>query len=489
MEKGQIVAIDIVDMSNEGKGIGKLEGMAVFVDNVIIGDKITAEITKVKKNYCFGKLVEITKPSPYRVEYACEYVKECGGCTLAELSYPAQLAWKEKMILDRLTRLGGLENPTMNPIVGMDAPLRYRNKAQMPISGGGLITRKGGLQENLGSIAIGFYKAKSHSVVNCRKCLLQSEATEAVADAVRKFMKEDHILAYDPKWEKGLFRHLIVKTAMNTGEVMAILVLNGKAIPNAQKMVELIDEAINELPPRADGVEYSLESVVINVNKKKSSEIMGEECITIAGKPTILEKVGKFQFEISPKSFYQVNPVQMNVLYKKAAEYAGLTGKETVLDLYCGVGTIGLFCAENAKRVIGIESVKSAVLDANRNATINGIVNAEFICGKVEEVLPKLLNGYEAKDGEMVASIKPDVVILDPPRSGCYPDLLEEVAKAAPEKIIYVSCDPATLARDIKILGDLGYEFVEGTPVDMFPQTVHVEAIILMTHSGSGEKK
>lgn len=481
MENGQIVAIDIVDMSNEGKGIGKIEGLAVFVDHAVIGDKITAEITKVKKNYCFAKLVEINKPSIYRVATTCEYAKECGGCTLAELSYEAQLAWKEKMLLDRLTRLGGLENPTINPIIGMEQPLRYRNKAQMPISCGGLITRKGGFQENVGSVAIGFYKAKSHSVVNCRKCLLQSEAAEAVAEAVRKFMKADNILAYDPKWEKGLFRHLIVKTAMNTGEVMAIIALNGKAIPNAEKMVQMIDAAINDLPPRADGVEYSLESVVVNVNKKKSAEIMGDECITIAGKPTILERVGKFQFEISPRSFYQVNPVQMNKLYKKAAEYAGLTGKETVLDLYCGVGTIGIFCAENAKRVIGIESVKAAVIDANRNATINGAVNAEFICGKVEEVLPKLLNGYEGKDGEMIAPIKPDVVILDPPRSGCYPNLLEEVAKAEPKKIIYVSCDPATLARDIKILGEHGYEFVEGTPVDMFPQTVHVECVVLLT--------
>jgi len=480
MENGQIVAIDIVDMSNEGKGIGKIEGLAVFVDGAVIGDKIEAEITKVKKNYCFAKLVEITKPSIYRVAQKCEYARECGGCTLGEVSYPAQLAWKQKMLVDRLTRLGGLEDPKIEPIVGMEEPFRYRNKAQMPISGGGLITKKGGIQENLGTIAIGFYKAKSHSVVNCRKCLLQSEASEVVADAVRKFMKEDHILAYDPKWEKGLFRHLIVKTAMNTGEVMAILAINGKAIPNAQKMVEMIDAAVNELPARADGIEYSLESVVINVNKKKTSEIMGEECITIAGKPTILEKVGKFQFEISPKSFYQVNPVQMNKLYKKVVDYAGLTGSETVLDLYCGVGTIGIFCAENAGRVIGIEANKGAILDANRNATINGAVNAEFVCGKVEEVLPKLLTGYEGRDGEKIPPIKPDVVILDPPRSGCYPDLLEVVAKAEPKKIIYVSCDPATLARDIKILGESGYEFIEATPVDMFPHTVHTEICVLL---------
>ena len=485
MEKGQQLVITITDMSNEGKGIGKHEGMTIFADSGVLGDQVLVEITKVKKNYCLARVLETAVPSPSRVEYDCPVQEECGGCPLGSLYYLKQLEWKENLVRDRLIRLGGIENPLVRPIVGMDHPYRYRNKAQMAISCGGLITRKGGVQENLGKPAIGFYQARTHQVVDCPVCLIQSEAAEAVAAAVRKFMKEDNILAYDPKWEKGLFRHLVVKTALNTGEVMAILVLNGKGIPNAQKLVEMMDEAVSQLPPREDGIEYSLESVVVNVNKKKNSEILGEEFINIAGKPNILEEVGEYQFEISPGSFYQVNPVQMEHLYQKAAEYAGLTGKETVLDLYCGVGTIGLFCAKDAGKVIGIESVKQAVLDANRNATINGSVNATFICGKVEDVLPGLLSGQEGKDGEWIPPVKPDVVILDPPRSGCHPALLEAVAEAAPDRIVYVSCDPATLARDVKLLSEMGYEMKEATPVDMVPQTAHVETCVLLSHKKS----
>ena len=300
-------------------------------------------------------------------------------------------------------------------------------------------------------------------------------------------MVEDHITSYDPRWEKGLMRHMIVRTAAGTGQVMVILVINGKAIPNAQKLVEMLDEAIYNVPVYDDGpmagVEFSLESVVINVNKSKNLEgpILGEECITIAGKPTITEEVSGMKFEISPLSFYQVNREQMVKLYDKVLEYADLKGGETVLDLYCGVGTIGLFCAREMEKkaresaaepgqVIGIESIKGAVLDANRNATINGIVNARYVCGKAEEVLPKMM-------------VQADVAILDPPRAGCDERLLEAVVKAEPEKIVYVSCDPATLARDIKWLGEHGYEFKEATPCDMFPWTGHVETVCLLSRN------
>lgn len=482
MEKGQVCEVKIIDMSTEGQGIGRVDGMAVFVAGTITGDTALVEITKVKKNYGFAKLIEIKEESELRVSAPCNYAGECGGCALQEMSYEGQLDLKRKMIVDRLERLGGIENPTVHQTIGMETPYGYRNKAQMPISCGGIITRKGGILENLGECAIGFYQSKTHDVVNCEECLIQSEPVEKLAKAVRQYMKEDNITAWDPKWEKGLMRHLIVKTAQNTGEVMAILVINGKGLPNGEKLVGMMDDAINEIPPREDGISYSLESVVINVNKKKTSEIMGEQCITIAGKPTILEEVGGMSFEISPISFYQVNPEQMVKLYDKAVDYANLTGEETVLDLYCGVGTIGLYMASKAHKVLGIESVKGAVIDANRNAVINGIVNAEFICGKVEEELPKLLDGTYGKDEEFtMAPIKPDVVILDPPRTGCYPDLLETVAAAAPQRIVYVSCDPATLARDVKILCEKGYEFVEATPVDMFPQTMHVETVVLMS--------
>ncbi|MHC1723925.1 MAG: 23S rRNA (uracil(1939)-C(5))-methyltransferase RlmD [Aminipila sp.] len=497
MEKGQKCQLLIDDLSDEGQGIGRVDGMAVFVKGAIPGDTVIADITKVKKNYAFAIASEIVTPSPYRIESECQYAGQCGGCAYAGMNYEGQLKVKEKQVREKLIRLGGLENPKLNPIVGMDNPYAYRNKAQMPISTGGIITRKGGVVENLGPCSIGFYKAKSHDVVNCQECLLQTPPAAAIAQALRKFMKEDNITGYDPKWEKGLMRHLVVKTAMGTGEVMAILVINGKGIPNSAKLVEMMDEAVNALPAREDGVEYSLESIVVNINKHKTSEIMGKECLNIAGKPTILERVGDMEFEISPQAFYQVNPVQMKALYDKVLEYAQLNGSEHVLDLYCGVGTIGLYCANEMQkkangqgtgRVLGIESVKDAVLDANRNAVINGLVNAQFICGRAEEELQKVLEGYTDKDGFEVQAFNPDVIILDPPRSGCAQELLEAATAARPEKIVYVSCDPATLARDIKILGEMGYKFVEGTPVDMFPWTKHVETVILMTRCGKNDK-
>lgn len=488
MNKGEKCQLIINDISDEGQGIGKADGLAVFVKGAIPGDEVIAEITKVKKNYAFALLDEIVKPSEYRIDSSCQYANQCGGCSHGSISYEGQLAIKEKQIKEKLTRLGGLDNPKVNPIAGMEEPTKYRNKAQMPISCGGIITRKGGVVENLGECAIGFYKPKSHEVVNCDDCMLQAPPVAALTGALREFMKQDHITAYDPKWDKGLMRHLVVKTAMGTGEVMAILVVNGKGIPNSAKLVEMMDQAIYELPAREDGVEYNLESVVVNIKKKKTPEIMGDECIPIAGKPTILEVVGDMQFEISPLSFYQVNPVQMKVLYDKVLDYAQLTGKENVLDLYCGVGSIGLYCASKAANVLGIESVKGAVVDANRNAVINGIVNARFIYGRAEAELPKVLEGYTDKDGFEVAPFNPDVIILDPPRSGCAPELLEAAAGAGPDRIVYVSCDPATLARDVKILGQLGYEFVEATPVDMFPWTSHVEVVIMMTFCGQKAK-
>ena len=493
------------------------------------------------------------------------------------------------------------QTPRFRPIIGMEDPFRSRNKATMPVWTGGVITRKGGILENLGTPAVGFYQAKSHDVVDCYDCFLQSEPAMAAAEALRQFMISDNITAYDPKWEKGLLRHLVVKTARGTGEVMVILVINGKGIPNAEKLVEMLDDAIYNLPPRKDGVEYNLESVILNVNKaegkgskgkkdqkggkpdkgqaasrgQRGGSIFGQECITLAGKPTILEQVGDLKFEISPLSFYQVNPVQMEALYDKAIEYADLSGDETVLDLYCGVGTIGLFAARemerkqqeragldsdehgvvlqsngndefmeeeltaektaavmsedslvaetetdrnieksfdfvenrqmtmNAGRVIGIESVKEAVLDANRNAVINGIVNARYVCGKAEEVLPLMVQNDLTDDGSKVgregaengkAETKPavklddslkidhaDVVFLDPPRAGCDERLLEAVVSVAPERIVYVSCDSATLARDVKYLTGNGYAFVEGTPVDMFPWTGSVETVVLLS--------
>lgn len=529
MEKGQIVEVKIEDMSNEGQGIGRAGGMVVFVPGAVVGDVVRASITKVKKSYAFSRPVEIVEYSEHRDETTdCRFLQEgCGGCPLGGLSYEAQLELKERQVREKLHRLAGIDEPLIHPIVGMAdddndgwGHLRYRNKAQFPVSTGGIITRKGGLVENLGEPSVGFYRRKSHQVVDCEDCLLQSVSAMAAADALRRFMEEDNITAYDPKWDKGLIRHLIVKTAFSTKEVMVVLVINGKGIPNSSKLIEMLDDAIYE-------VGYSLESVALSIKKgsgvKKartekeqlrvmSGEIMGSETVIIAGKPVIRDVIGGLEFEISPASFYQVNPVQMRRLYDKVREYCGL-GKRSegsegavrpdhaapvILDLYCGVGTIGLYCADSAEAVVGIESVKEAVIDANRNAVVNGIVNARYICGRAEEVLPEYVtyesagigdetdghdesadNRIDPQLAEMISNA--DIAILDPPRAGCRPELLEAVAAVGVERIVYVSCEPATLARDVKLLSELGYQFIEATPHDFFPNTGHVETVALLS--------
>lgn len=575
MEKGNIVEVRIEDMSGEGQGIGKTaDGFVVFVPGAVAGDVVRAELTKVKKNYGFARLLDVLEESPDRTdEFDCEFFENgCGGCQFGRLRYGAQLALKESQVRSRLERIACLQDPVIRPIIGMDdedndgsGPYRYRNKAQFPVSTGGIITRKGGIVENLGDPAVGFFRAKSHEVVDCGDCYLQSLPAMAAADALRRFMEEDHITAWDPKWEKGLIRHLIVKTGFYTGEVMVVIVINGNGIPNVQKLVEMLDDAIYD-------VGYSLESVVVNIKKgeagagggagagaggkKRGSrsgggskaarrpkagagpDIMGDKNVVVAGKPVIIDRVGGLEFEISPMSFYQVNPVQMKRLYDKVREYCGFDteaggagntiaaeapadvimdgaeqqdneDKPVVLDLYCGIGTIGLYCADAAKAVVGIESVKEAVIDANRNAVINNIVNVRYICGKAEEILPQYMkaaqsiessenvdsaerteNTVNADGADNPGRIDPElavlihsaeIAILDPPRAGCRPELLEAVANSGVDRIVYISCDAATLARDIKLLGDLGYRFIEATPVDMFPWTGHVETVALLS--------
>lgn len=499
MEKGQKIKLTIEDVTAEGQGVGRSdEGAAIFVGGALPGDKVTVELTKVKKKYAFGRVLFMDEPSEDRTDGFCTY-EDCGGCPYGNLTYEKQLTIKRKHVVDALTRLGSVKNPVVNDIIGMDEPYYYRNKASMPVSTGGIITRKGGVVENLGVPSVGFYQAKSHKVVDCQACGLQSPAAMAAAEALRRFMDEDNITGYDPKWEKGLMRHMVVRTAFGTGEVMVILVINGKGVPNAAKLVEYMDDAIASISEEEDS-RFSLESVYLNVHKDKSSEIFGEKMELLTGKRTIEEHIGNMRFEISPMSFYQVNPWQMEKLYDRAAAYANLSGGETILDLYCGAGTIGLWLLDDLRQrnklsedtaLIGIESVRSAVLDANRNAVINNMVSPRFICGRAEEELPKLLDKhYSEENGETAEDIAEkggihidsvDVVILDPPRAGCDAGLLQAVADAAPERIVYVSCDPATLARDIKLLGDMDYEFVEATPVDMFPWTGHVETVVLMS--------
>lgn len=499
MEKGSIITIKIEDMTVQGQGVGRAEdGRAIFVRGALPGDVITCRITKLKKRYAFANLQDIDIPSPDRQTPFCMYDEECGGCMYEALSYEGQLRLKEKHVRDALARLGGVEEPVLRPIVGMESPFRYRNKATMPVSTGGIITRKGGIVEPIGAPEVGFFRGRSHDVVDCQDCLLQAEPAMAAAEALRRFMEEDHITAYDPKWEKGLLRHMTIRTAFGTGEVMVILVTSGGGIPGAAKLIRMLDEAIGSIPwpedvegELPDESPYSLESVVVNFNKEPvgSGRIYGDKTEVLAGKPTIRESIGGMDFEISPLSFFQVNPEQMVALYDQAAKYAALEGGETILDLYCGAGTIGLWMlnelrerspgAFGSTRVLGIESVKSAVLDANRNAVLNRIVNARYVEGKAEYVLPELMGEGPLKD-ESLRVEKADVVLLDPPRAGCDERLLAAVVKAEPNRIVYVSCDPATLGRDVKFLREHGYQFREATPVDMFSWSGHVETVNLL---------
>ena len=510
-----IVELTIEDMSDMGQGIGREagagaggaaennsmaenSGMVVFVPDTVPGDRVRAEITKVKKSYAFGRLVEVVEASGDRTEDVCPYAKEgCGGCPLAGMKYSAQTALKEKQVQSKLKRLAGVdEDFAFSPIAAAREPYCYRNKAVMPISTGGLITKKGGIQEPVHEPRIGFRPARSNNVIDCAECRIQATTAMAAAMATRQFMTEDNITSYDSRWDKGLMHEMTVKTAFGTGEVMVIYDINGKGIPNAAKLIGYLDDAVYD----AGG---SLESVILRT--RKGSKTKTE---TLAGKPTITDiveiesgdGVREYSFEISADSFYQVNHMQMQKLYgivrdycrraagelaRDAAQAAG--GKPVIWDLYCGIGTIGLSVADLAERVKGVELVKEAIIDANRNATINGIVNAIYEQGKAEELIPKWVQAGEYAD----------IAIVDPPRAGCRPELLEAIAAAEIPYIVYVSCDPATLARDIRLLKEgfaceenaghvceadsaAMYELVEAAPVDMFPHTSHVETCCLL---------
>ena len=442
METGDKIELNIVDLSSDGRGIGKTDGLAVFVSSQetprpMPGDTIAAEITRKSRRYADAKMLKFIAESPDRAAPFCGQAGLCGGCPLQEMRYGAQLLLKGKQLKDKLERIAGLQNPDVLPVLGMDEPLRFRNKAKMPVSPDGA----------------GFYHAKSHKVVDCLTCPVSAPPAEVLLGALRGFMKEYRVPAYDAATDKGLIHRLTVRTAEYTGEVMAVVAASGGSIPNYRKLIEIMDNAVEGIP---DGA-YSLESVFLNST-------------LLAGKPTITDQISALNLEISPSSFYQVNTKMTRHLYDLVLRYAGLNGNETVLDICCGVGAIGLLCAANSHEVIGIESEKETVNDANRNAVINGITNIRFIRGKAEEQLPALLeSGHKA-----------DVAILDPPRAGCKPELLKAVASANPKRVVYVSCDPATLARDVKILSGLGYTFREASSVDMFPHTMHLEVVALL---------
>ena len=447
--KNDIVTLDIEDCGVDGEGIGKADGFTVFVKDAVIGDRVTAKIMKAKKNYGYGRLMEILKPSPYRVEPKCAFARQCGGCQLQALSYEQQLAFKEKKVRGHLERIGGFTELPMEPIIGMDEPYHYRNKAQFPVG-----------KNKEGRIITGFYAGRTHTIIENRDCALGVSQNKEVLDRVIAHMEAYGIEPYNEETGKGLVRHILIRYGFFTGEVMVCLVLNGSSIPQKETLIE----HLLEIP--------GMTSITINVNKKRSNVILGEEIRLLWGKPYITDKIGDISYQISPLSFFQVNPLQTGKLYSKALEYADLHGEETVWDLYCGIGTISLFLAQKAKFVRGVEIIPAAIENANDNARLNGIENVEFFVGKAEEVLPA-----EYKKNGIYA----DVIVVDPPRKGCEESLLATMIEMQPKRIVYVSCDSATLARDLKYLCERGYELKKVCPVDQFGGTVHMETCVLLS--------
>jgi len=444
VEKNRNYIVDITGLSSEGLGVARIEGFTVFVEGALPKEQAEIKIVKVLKNYAFGKLLRTLKTAACRIEPSCGVVKRCGGCQLQHMSYEAQLQYKTQQVKDALERIGGLNGVAVHDTIGMEDPWRYRNKAQFPV----------GMD---GDVMIGFYANRSHEIIDTPQCSIQDAVNDNVIQTVREFIKKYDISVYDENTGKGIIRHIVTRKGFKTGEVMVCIVINGDSLPCGKALVEM-------LRARTDG----LKSVVVNINKKKTNVILGERNIVIFGEEAIYDYIGEFKFRISPLSFFQVNPVQTEVLYGKALEYADLKGDETVFDAYCGIGTISLFLSRKAKKVYGIEIVPQAINNAKENARLNGVKNVEFLVGESEIVIPELYR----------KGIKADVIVVDPPRKGCDEKLLEVITEMSPEKVVYVSCNPATLARDLKYLSERGYEVREVQPVDMFPQTSHVECIV-----------
>lgn len=482
-KKDDILTVDITDIGNDGEGIGKINGYTLFIKDAVIGDKVKAKIMKAKKNYAYAHLEDVIEPSKHRIAPKCPVARQCGGCQIQSMSYERQLEFKQNKVRNNIIRLGGFDaeivDSVMKPIIGMDEPWEYRNKAQFPVG-----------CDKEGKIVTGFYAGRSHNIIPMTSCCIGVKENEEIMEIIRSHMIDNHVRSYDEVSGKGLVRHVLIRKGFTSGEIMVCLVINYRAASGASKkakagaggaQVEYIggQKALVEKLSKVKG----MSSISVSINTEKTNVIMGLEVHTIWGKDTISDTLCGLKFEISPLSFYQVNPVQTKKLYEQAIEYASLTGKETVWDLYCGIGTITLSMAKTAGRVYGIEVIPEAIEDAKRNAERNGIFNAEFYCGKAEEVLPEF---YEKKrktavGGDDGSSLHPDVIVVDPPRKGCDFVCLETMLKMQPERIVYVSCDSATLARDLRILADGGYEIKAIRPCDMFPWTVHVETVCLLS--------
>ncbi len=482
-KKNDTVTVTIEDMGNDGEGIGKVDGFTLFVKDAVIGDTVEAKIMKAKKNYAYARLEKVITPSPFRVEPKCAYHRQCGGCQVQALSYEKQLEFKANKVRNHLLRIGGFEpellDTVMESIVGMEEPYHYRNKAQYPV----------GTDKN-GEIVTGFYAGRTHSIISNTECYLGVPGNKEILESILDYMKQNRVSAYNEETGEGCVRHMLIRTGFTSGEIMVCLVINGRDKKRCKAGEYLPEQEI--LLERLAQI-TGMTSISVSINMEKTNVIMGREVHTIWGEDTIsdvihvrdMKKEGypqtgqQLTFKISPLSFYQVNPVQTEKLYSLALEYAGLTGQETVWDLYCGIGTISLFLAGSAKKVCGVEIVPQAIEDARENAKRNGITNAEFFVGKAEEVLPEF---YEKMSKAAGGSdmLHPDVIVVDPPRKGCDEACLETMLKMRPERIVYVSCDSATMARDVKILCEGGYELKKVRPVDQFGHTVHVESVCLL---------
>ena len=445
LSKNKEYIVDIVDIGQGGVGIGKYEGFTVFVDGGLVQDKIKVKITKSKKNYAVGDIVEIIEKSPFRVERKCsESLRQCGGCQIQELDYQKQLDVKTNEVKQVISRIGKLDDVVIHDTLGMEHPFRYRNKAQFPI------------QKKDNMPVIGFYKKKSHDLISTDECIIQHEVNDKIIKIIKTYIRAYNVSIYDEKTHKGLLRHLVTKVGFTTGEVMIVLVANGKKLPYLKELASVLKENIP-----------GFKTLVVNVNTQKTNVILGKENIVAYGDGMIRDYIGELVFEISPLSFFQVNPLQTEVLYNKALEYANLGENDTVFDIYCGIGTISLFLAQKAKKVYGIEIVEDAIKDAKRNAKINNMDNVEFYVGKAEEVVPKMY-----QEGK-----RANVVVVDPPRKGCDEKVLDTIISMQPDRVVYVSCNPSTLARDLAYLNERGYKCHEIQPVDMFPHSVHVENV------------
>ncbi|MBR3781074.1 MAG: 23S rRNA (uracil(1939)-C(5))-methyltransferase RlmD [Clostridia bacterium] len=451
IKKNDRINLKIDSCSVNGSGVGRYNGMAVFVPATAPGDEITAHILKVKKSYAFAKVESVIIPSADRIMPDCSVYLRCGGCVFSHLNYEAEKKIKADHVAECFKRIGGI-SPDFEPIIGADSDMRYRNKAQYPVA------------SDNGEIKTGFYSPHSHRVVHCPDCLLQPAEFEGILGVFSEYIKKYNVSVYDETQNKGLIRHIYIRKGTVSGEIMVCAVINGKKLPAENELVTMLTEK-----------EKSIRSIIVNSNTKDTNVILGEKCRTLWGEDCITDILCGLKFRISPLSFYQVNRNQAEKLYNKAAEYAALTGSETVLDLYCGAGTIGLSMAEKAKKIIGVEIVPEAIEDAKINAGLNGITNARFICADAAKAAEMLKN----------EGVKPDVIILDPPRKGCSPEMINTAARMNPDRIVYVSCDPATLARDCGIFATLGYVAEKATPVDMFPRTGHCETVAVLKRAYS----